>query len=307
MDALISVNGLSRHFGDYCAVNNVDFQLYPGEVLGLLGPNGAGKSTTLRILSGCLAASSGTISILGTDLRSQPLLAKRSIGFLPESPPLYPMLKVDEYLQFCARLRAIPTAQLSNKIDQAKSRTGLQSSGKRLIAHLSKGYQQRVGIAQAIIHEPRIVILDEPTSGLDPNQLVEIRALIASLGQDHGVILSTHILPEVQTLCGRVVIMHEGVLVYSNSLKKAKGEEENQIWIGLSKPPAQHLLETLPGVRKVIAQDGNRFRLALADNHRPESLAEQAVANHWGLFEISPVKQHLEQIFARLTTGDSAT
>ena len=217
-DILVSVTGLHRYYGDFCAVRDLAFDLRRGEVLGLLGPNGAGKTTTMNLLAGTLAPNAGAIRIDGHDLFEAPRAAKSAIGYLPELPPLYPDLTVDEYLEFAAGLRGIPRAARRSARDAAKARCGLGEYGRRLIGNLSKGYQQRVGIAQAIVHEPSVIILDEPTVGLDPNQIREIRSLIIELGRDRGVILSTHILPEVLATCTDVKIMHRGALVHEQSV-----------------------------------------------------------------------------------------
>ena len=214
----VCARGLSRRFGTHIAVNALDLELRRGEVLGLLGPNGAGKTTTMQMLTGNLAPSTGAIRICDIDLLEAPVLAKARIGYLPETPPLYRELNVGEYLHLAARLHRVAKAQRAAAVALAMQRCGLAAVGKKLIGALSKGYQQRVGIAQAIVHEPDVVILDEPTVGLDPNQILDIRALIRELGDKHSVILSTHILPEVEAVCDRVQIMHHGDVVFSNTI-----------------------------------------------------------------------------------------
>lgn len=221
----ISAHNLSRRFGNHTAVHKVDLELRHGEVLGLLGPNGAGKSTTMQMLTGNLAPTSGSVQICGIDLLKNPREAKRYIGYLPEHPPLYKELTVDEYLQFAARLHDVPLSRIDDVLDEVKQRCGLTGIGKRLISALSKGFQQRVGIAQAVIHQPEVIILDEPSIGLDPNQIREIRSLIHELGKTCGVILSTHILPEVESVCDRVQIMNQGVMVFGASLAELKQGE----------------------------------------------------------------------------------
>lgn len=219
-EILVEARGLSRYYSSQCAVDKLDVHLYKGEVLGLLGPNGAGKSTTMQMLTGNLAPSVGEIRINGIDLLDQPRKAKQQIGYLPEQPPVYRDLTVNEFLSYCARLRNVPSHQHKERVKRASERCGLTEVGKRLIGNLSKGYQQRVGIAQAILHNPAVVILDEPTVGLDPIQIREIRHLIRELGQTHGIILSTHILPEVQAVCDRVQILNRGRTVFNGSLQR---------------------------------------------------------------------------------------
>jgi ABC-2 type transport system ATP-binding protein len=218
----ISAHNLSRRFGNHIAVRRVDLELKRGEVLGLLGPNGAGKSTTMQMLTGNLAPTSGSVQICGIDLLKNPRKAKRYIGYLPENPPLYKELTVDEYLRFAARLHNVDLSRIDFVLTEVKQRCGLSDIGRRLISALSKGYQQRVGVAQAIIHQPEIIILDEPSVGLDPNQIREIRTLIRELGKSCSVILSTHILPEVESVCDRVQIMNQGVMVFSAALTELK-------------------------------------------------------------------------------------
>ena len=210
----LSARKLTRRFGNQKIIHNVSLTLRRGEVLGLLGHNGAGKSTTMQMLSGCLLPDSGEIDICGTDLLRQPILAKRHLGYLPEMPPLYRELRVDDYLTFAARLRGIENAKVAAALAQAKQRCGLAAVGGKIIATLSKGYQQRVGIAQAIVHNPAVIVLDEPTVGLDPAQIRDIRALIRELGDRSSVIISTHLLGEVKSLCDRVEIMQHGRLIY---------------------------------------------------------------------------------------------
>jgi ABC-2 type transport system ATP-binding protein len=214
----LSAQGLTRSHGTkLVAVDNVSLELRRGEVLGLLGHNGAGKSTTLQMLTGALPPDSGTVTICDFDLAAEPELAKACIGFLPEHPPLYKDMRVDDYLLFAARLHKVPAARLAEALAQAKQRCGLQECGGKLIGTLSKGYQQRVGIAQAIIHNPAVVVLDEPTVGLDPAQIRDIRSLIRELGDHSSVILSTHLLNEVENLCDRVAILKQGRLIFSGS------------------------------------------------------------------------------------------
>lgn len=223
----ISACNLSRNFGAFTAVREVNLELNSGEVLGFLGPNGAGKSTIMRMLTGNLAPSSGSVEICGVDLLGDPLGSKKHIGYLPETPPLYRELTVNEYLRLAAKLHQISNTKLVSALEAVKLHCGLKDVGKNLIGSLSKGYQQRVGIAQAIIHSPKVVILDEPTVGLDPNQMREILSLIRKLGTSHSVVLSTHILPVVESICDRVQIMHQGQMVFNDTISSLKQKKIN--------------------------------------------------------------------------------
>ncbi|MGE0385304.1 MAG: ABC transporter ATP-binding protein [Gammaproteobacteria bacterium] len=303
--ALIQARGITRWYGGHCAVSEVSLTLRRGEVLGFLGPNGAGKSTTMRILAGVLAPNAGSVAIAGVDMLDDPRAAKRQLGYLPEHPPLNIELTVDEYLDFCARLHCVPRPEVRERREQAKARCGLEQVGRRLIGNLSKGFQQRVGIAQAIIHQPPVVILDEPTVGLDPIQIREIRALIGELGASHGVILSTHILPEVQSVCERVVIIHRGRVVLDQKL--AALDAGGALRIALRRPPPAQALEALAGVVAVDAAGEGRFVVRhVGEDGFAERLAAHAVNAGWGLTEIAPVAASLEEIFVRLT-GNEAT
>ena len=230
---LVRATALNRIYGNQLAVSDVDLVLHKGEVLGLLGPNGAGKSTTMQMLTGNLSPSSGEIKINGIDMLDDPQAAKRAIGYLPEQPPIYRDMTVKEYLSYCAMLRDVPKADRTRVLDSAMQRCSLHDVANRLIANLSKGFQQRVGIAQAILHNPKVVILDEPTVGLDPIQIKEIRHLIRELGNDHSVILSTHILPEVQAVCDRVQIINQGKTVFSDTFEQlSKRQSEPVLRVG---------------------------------------------------------------------------
>ena len=231
----ISARGLTRRFGARTAVDNVDLELRRGEVLGFLGPNGAGKTTTMQMLTGNLAPSEGEVKICGVDLLAHPAHAKENIGYLPETPPVYRDLTVDEYLELAVKLHRVRKAERRDAVARAKQRCGLIEVGRKLIGSLSKGYQQRVGIAQAIAHEPDVVILDEPTVGLDPNQIREIRSLIRELGSTRSVILSTHILSEVEAICDRVQIMHHGRIVYRETIAALKDQTSlEDVFAGLT-------------------------------------------------------------------------
>jgi ABC-2 type transport system ATP-binding protein len=299
---LIEAKGLSRRYGPTVAVDALDLTLKQGEILGLLGPNGAGKTTTMKMLAGCLAPSAGGIRINGIDLRQEPKAAKRHLGYLPEQPPVYPELTVDEYLAYCAGLHGIPGKQRAAAVASAKKDCGLADVGRRLVGNLSKGYQQRVGLAQAIIHRPPVVILDEPTVGLDPIQIREIRALITQLGQSHSVILSSHILPEIQAVCGRVMIIDRGRAVYNEPVRKGHGAA---LTVEFRRPPRAGDLRSFTGVKQVAELGAGRFRLHCEDNADPrEALAELAARNNWGLLELRAEGKTLEEIFVELTSGD---
>ena len=299
----ISARGLTRTFGSHIAVNDVTLELRRGEVLGFLGPNGAGKTTTMHMLTGNLAPSRGEIRICGIDLLEQPAAAKARIGYLPEVPPLYRELTVDEYLQLAARLHRVPRARRADAVATARQRCGLAGTGGKLIGTLSKGYQQRVGIAQAIIHLPDVVVLDEPTVGLDPNQIRDIRGLIRELGGAHSVILSTHILPEVEAVCDRVQIMHHGELVYSDTIAALKQFERGAtVLVGLRRPPAVAELAALPGVAAADAVESTLFRIQFAAGADPtDALVKTAAARDWGLYQLKPAQTSLEDVFVHLT------
>jgi len=300
---LISVNNLVRYYGDHCAVNNISFELAAGDILGFLGPNGAGKSTTMQMLSGNLAPTEGEIHINGIDLLDQPGKAKSALGYLPETPPLYKEMSVDEYLRYCAKLRRIRKTDISHSMELAKQRCGLTAVGKRLIGNLSKGYQQRVGIAQAILHSPEVIILDEPTVGLDPIQIREIRELITELGKSHGIILSTHILPEVESVCNRVQIINAGRLVYASDMKGLLEQQNTGKYvITLARPPAVAELDATGIIDQVEQRDHNSF---IVHTSAPaDELAATIVKNNWGLTRLVPHEHSLEQIFVNLTLGD---
>jgi len=305
-DTFVQVKEVSRFYGTSCAVDKISFDVKCGEVLGFLGPNGAGKSTTMMMLTGNLAPSEGEILINGIDILDKPRQAKSHIGYLPEQPPLYRDFTVDEYLHFCAKLHRISPKEINIAMASAKERCGLADVGHRLIGNLSKGYQQRVGIAQAIIHSPAVVILDEPTVGLDPIQIREIRQLIRDLGGEHSVILSSHILPEIQATCDRVQIIHRGKLVLTDSVEGLNHYMHTScLVIELRQPPAIAELEKISGVTSVESINAQRFKLFYEPGHNPaEALVELAVQNQWRLTELTPEKRSLEQIFVDITTSE---
>jgi len=309
MDAktLISVEQLYRYYGHHLAVEAVDFELAQGEVLGFLGPNGAGKSTTMQMISGNLAPSAGRILINGIDLLDAPKRAKAEIGYLPEQPPVYRDLTVDEYLYYCAKLHRVSKGQRSQAVTRAKHRCGLAEVSKRLIGNLSKGFQQRVGIAQAILHSPAVVILDEPTVGLDPNQIRDIRALIRELGESHGIILSTHILPEVQATCSHVQIIHQGRLVFSESMQDLERRLTSHVLLLETRERLDDTeLEKLAGIDSVERLGDTRARLHFEDSNPADAVAACVARHDWGLVELSLDRQTLEQVFVDLTCSDTS-
>ena len=309
MTSLIQVEQLYRFFAGHCAVNNVSFTLERGEILGFLGPNGAGKTTTMQMICGNLAPTEGQIFINGIDILDCPKEAKRELGYLPEVPPVYRDLTTDEFLQYCASLHRLPRSKITKAVDNAKDRCGLTEVGKRLIGNLSKGYQQRVGIAQAILHMPAVIILDEPTVGLDPIQIREIRELIRELGKEHGIILSTHILPEIQEVCTRVQIIHQGQIVLNDSIE---GLERNMralsILIRTQGTPDLARLYALKGILSIDELGENRYRIFHDKESNPAyAIAETAVSLGWGLLELVPEKRSMEEIFIEITRHSPQT
>ena len=303
----VEASELNRVYGSNAVVRDVNFTLSKGEVLGFLGPNGAGKSTTMKMLTGNLAPTSGSVKICGIDIIEQPKEAKALIGYLPETPPLYKELTVDEMLTLSARLHGVSRAGVRKAVQVAKERCGLTEMSSRLIENLSKGYQQRVGIAHAIIHNPMVVILDEPTVGLDPIQIRDIRALIKELGGEHSVILSTHILPEVEMVCDHVQIIHKGQLVFNGSIDILRQYRHgNRLQVCLRKAPALDALLGIEGVIEVQEKGGGRFQISFSEGSSPaEAIVQAAVANDWGLYQINPDQTSLEEVFVQLTNQEA--
>ena len=312
---MIQVEHLTKRYGPKTAIDDVTFSVEKGEVLAFLGPNGAGKTTTMRILTGSLPATAGTARVAGYDCFERPLEVKRVIGYLPEFPPLYGEMTVTEYLTFVGRIKGVPVSEIPNALDRVMQRLSLGEVRGRLIANLSRGFKQRVGLAQALVHNPPVLILDEPTTGLDPKQIIEIRELIRELAGSHTIILSTHILPEATAVARRVVIIHEGRIVAQDSQERlsARLRRSEKVSITLNTPPAdaEEQLAMLPGVLSVHPEDSNRF-LIEADLGRElrDDLARFVVNRHWGLLELKLVTITLEDVFLRLTqeepTVDSA-
>ena len=302
-DFTVEAIGLTRLYGGREAVSNVSFNLSKGQVLGFLGPNGAGKSTTMKMLTGNLAPSNGSVKICGIDMMENPKEAKALIGYLPEMRPLYKELTVDEYLTIAARLHRVSGAHIKKAVDLAKERCGLSHMSKRLIENLSNGYQQRVGIAQAIIHNPMVVILDEPTVGLDPIQIRDIRSLIREVGSERSVIISTHILPEVEMVCDHVQIIDKGKLVFNGAIDVLKKQRiGNKLLIAMNKPPKAAELLKIAGVEEAESVSDHLMRVRFADGATPaEAIVQAAVAKGWGLYQIGPDQTSLEDVFVQLT------
>lgn len=305
---LLEAKGLSLKYGAHHAVHRVNLELRRGEVLGLLGPNGAGKSTTLKMLAGLLAPTTGAVTIRGIGLSDAPTTAKQHLGYLPEQPPIYPELTIVEYLNFCAQLHGIPGATRKRAIDNAMTACELHDCARRLIGNLSKGFQQRCGIAQAIVHRPAVVILDEPTVGLDPIQIMAIRKLIRSLAGQHSVILSSHILPEIQAVCNRVVIMHRGRIVHGEHLDAASRRPIATLRVGFTGHAPPEKLAVIDGVSEVDVLGTHEFRLHVAAGQDPRpGVVRAAVLGGWGLIELHTERRTLEDTFVALTAGDSTT
>lgn len=315
--AVIEVQGLEKHYGAHAALGGVDFAIEAGEIVGFLGPNGAGKSTTMKILTGFVSASAGEARIKGLDVLEDPVEARRHLGYLPEAAPVYPDMRVGEYLDFVGRVRGLAAAERTAAVDRAIDRCGLGPRRDQIVGTLSKGYKQRVGIAQAILHDPDILILDEPTSGLDPNQIVDIRALIREIGQRKTVILSTHILSEVQATCDRVIIIHAGKLVAdgpTDEVTRTGTRDVLHVSLAPGKvrtPPERILAElgALDGVDEVRDETGTvevegqlDVRLAVTGDVRAQVFA-LAVKLGVVLLELRRERRNLEEVFRQLTGG----
>ena len=313
---MIEVQHLTKRYGRVTAVEDVSFRVERGEILGFLGPNGAGKTTTMRILTGFMPATEGKAIVAGFDVFEQPIEAKRRTGYLPETPPLYPDMRVGEYLSFVAKIKGVAPAERKERIRAVMQRTRIDDMANRLCSKLSKGYRQRVGLAQAIIHNPDVLILDEPTAGLDPKQIIETRQLIKELAGDHTIILSTHILPEVSQTCERVVIINKGRVVAvdtpDNLTSRLQGSETLYVQVDAGGADAIAALSRIPGVTRVVQAD-HRHSLAgyeVESQHGRDvrrDLARTVVTNGWGLLELRPLRMSLEEIFLELTTDETQT
>ena len=312
---MIEVQNLTKRYGRTTAVDGISFKVEKGEILGFLGPNGAGKTTTMRVLTCYLPPSAGTAKVAGYDVFAEPLEVKRRVGYCPETPPLYPDLEVGEFLHFCAKIKGVPSKDRAAKVDDAMGKTKVGDKRSTLIGKLSKGYRQRVGLAAAILHNPEVLILDEPTAGLDPKQIIETRELIKSLGGDHTIVLSTHILPEVSMTCGRVVIISKGRVVAEdtpdNLTHRLRGAGGFRLEVRGEGPALEDALRAVAGVVQVrlhSAHGGVSVLEAEAEAGRDvrAELAAAVVQKGYGLLGLAPVGMSLEEIFLHLTTTDAA-
>jgi ABC-2 type transport system ATP-binding protein len=316
---VIEVQNLTKRYGRVTAVDDISFRVERGEILGFLGPNGAGKTTTMRILTGYMPATEGKAIVAGFDVFDQPIEAKRRTGYLPETPPLYPDMTVAEYLTFVAKVKRVPGGERTERIRTVMDRTRVSDMANRLCSKLSKGYRQRVGLAQALIHNPDVLILDEPTAGLDPKQIIETRELIRELAGDHTVVLSTHILPEVSQTCERVVIINKGRVVAvdtpENLTARLRGSETMYVEVDSLGADASGALQRVPGVTRVSAADrrdggsgtvGYEIESERGHDVRRD-LARAIVTSGWGLLELRPMRMSLEDVFLSLTTEETET
>jgi ABC-2 type transport system ATP-binding protein len=304
---IVRLIGLSHRYGASWAIRDISFEISEHGVLGLLGSNGAGKSTTMNIMCGVLNQTEGIVEVGGYTMRDNPIAAKKLIGFLPQNAPLYMELTVKEYLTQCAYLRLISKKDVPYAVDKAMAKCGVSHFKNRLIANLSGGYKQRVGIAQAIIHEPRLVVLDEPTNGLDPNQITEVRKLIKAVGEEKAVIFSSHILSEIQATCSNVKMIENGRMVFSDSMEAFNNYiEPDSLVITLQNPPPFELLEHIDAVKSVEVLSDTRFRIHFTGGPEIcEHLIRRSIDQDWRMREITLEKSSLDQIFAQLSTKTS--
>jgi ABC-2 type transport system ATP-binding protein len=303
MHSIVRIEHLSHRYSTSWAIRDINIEITRSGIVGLLGSNGAGKSTTMNILCGSLNQTEGNVYVGGIDMRKEPEAAKRLIGFLPQTPPLYMDLTVDEYLEYCANLRKMARVDIRPAMEVAKERCGIGPFSQRLIRNLSGGYRQRVGIAQAIIHRPQLVVLDEPTNGLDPNQIIEVRALIKEIAADRAVIFSSHILSEIQVLCKEIKMIDSGRIVFSDTMDAFNNYvEPHSVLMLMENPPLAEELLRIPGVTKVDFLTERQIRLYFsADQEITERIIATSVAGGWRLREISLDKSSLDEIFAQLS------
>lgn len=302
-NTIVKVENLSHRYSVQWAVKDINFEITKNGVYGLLGSNGAGKSTTMNIMCGVLKQTSGEVYIGGISVRQNPKEAKKHIGFLPQKPPLHTELTVEEFLSYCANLRHIPRRELKYVVDEVCERCNISHFKHRLISNLSGGYQQRVGIAQAIIHKPKLVVLDEPTNGLDPNQILEVRQLIKDIAQERTVILSTHILSEVQATCEHIWMIEQGQMVFSGSVNEFDNYmQPSTICVSLINRPPREELKSLPGLLTVEEIEGTKYRLRFTDAQEVmEQIIQISLEHNWRLNEIYLERNSLDTIFAELS------
>jgi ABC-2 type transport system ATP-binding protein len=311
---MIEVQHLTKQYGPVTAVSDVSFRVEAGEILGFLGPNGAGKTTTMRVITGYMPATEGKVMVAGYDVFEKPVEAKRRTGYLPETPPLYPDMTVREYLTFVAKIKGVPRRDIAPRVDEVMKKTRIADMAGRHCAKLSKGYRQRVGLAQAILHNPDVLILDEPTAGLDPKQIIETRQLIRDLGGSHTIVLSTHILPEVSQTCQRIVIINKGKVVAvdtpDNLTARLRGSETMYLQVAGPAEAVQSGLSRVPGVTRVAATAKDGLVDVEVDSERGRDvrreLAAAVVGAGLGLLELRPMRMSLEDIFLSLTTEETA-
>jgi ABC-2 type transport system ATP-binding protein len=311
---VIEVQHLTKRYGPFTAVDDVSFNVGSGEILGFLGPNGAGKTTTMRVITGYMPATEGAVTVAGHDVFAAPIEAKKRTGYLPETPPLYPDMTVRDYLTFVARIKGVPSRDVRSRVDEVMKRTHVADMAARHCGKLSKGYKQRVGLAQALIHNPDVLVLDEPTAGLDPKQIIEARQLIKELGGSHTVVLSTHILPEVSQTCQRVVIINKGKVVAvdtpDNLTARLRGSETMFLQVHAPGGDVAAALAAVGGVTRAIGTPGEGGLVSLeVDSEQGRDvrrdLAAAIVTRGWGLLELRPMRMSLEDIFLSLTTEDA--
>lgn len=306
---MIEVRDLTKDYGPRRAINKLNFSIGKGEVVGLLGPNGAGKSTTMKIITGFMAPSSGAATVAGFDVFESPMEVKKRIGYLPETPPVYTDMFVRDYLTYVAELKKVPLEKIKSQVDMALEKTHLSGVQKRLIQNLSKGFRQRVGIAQALVSEPEVLILDEPTVGLDPKQVAEIRQLIQSLRGQHTIILSTHILSEVQATCERVIIINQGKIVAQDRIENLASQQQGQSRLIIRlRTEVADLQKVLTGIEGIINVNSGPSRREWEVNIRGDeaivdAISSRVVTEGLGLLELSPHKMDLEDVFLKLTYG----
>ncbi|SEW37634.1 ABC transporter ATP-binding protein [Chitinophaga arvensicola] len=302
-DNIVKIEGLSHRYSKDWAVQDVSFEINKKGIVGLLGSNGAGKSTTMNILCGVLSQTRGQVLIEGIDMRAAPEEAKKRIGFLPQNAPLYLEQTVDEYLTYCAHLRLIEKPRIKAAVDAVKEKCGVAHFSKRLIGNLSGGYRQRVGIAQALIHKPLLVVLDEPTNGLDPNQILEVRQLIKEIAIDRAVIFSSHILSEIQATCQDIIMIEGGKMVFKDTMESFNNYiEPDSLITTMENPPSAAVLMAIPGINEVVFLSENTIRMHFDPTADiAESIVEMSVGNRWRLKEITLEKSSLDAIFAQLS------